>query len=103
MLEADYAHVPGGPSLRSPGKDCKYAGGKTMIWVEGRIPCYVDRKNNAITIFEVESDNPMYYPGMEESEKQEGTFDKRQNVFRVLTGVFVNSDGNLCLEPFARF
>ena len=59
--------------MRAVGKDVKSSGSKSFFWLNGKLPCYVDVKNDVFTIFRVKHDNPVYRPSDEYSDDIHGT------------------------------
>ena len=93
----DFMCMEQSPDLLSTGEHCLLST-FSHVWVNKKFPCFISKGGRYIIIFDLQDVMPVYSANMEDSAQMLGTFEFFNNCFCSKTGVYINDDGEVCLD-----
>ena len=85
------------PNLMSLGSRCMLKG-FTHVWVNRLFPCFLSHGCRYIVILDLEGVLPVWSQDLEEGTEMFGTFEFWNNTFKEQCGIFINPQGQICLD-----
>lgn len=96
-MPTDFVLMKDLPELISTGERVMLAG-FSSVWITGKHPCFVSPGSQYIIIFCLEGVLPIWSPSMESSDEMLGTFEFWHNCFKERCDIYINSNGEVCLD-----
>ena len=94
-MEADWTALKDGSACMSMGERC-WENDFSFVWVMRRFPCFL--VDGVIVILDVDGVIPVWHPDDDKSGDMLGAFEFYQNAFRERCGIYINDNGEICLD-----
>ncbi len=72
--------------------------GSAFVWCPARYPCWISKFSTYIVVLDIEGYLPTWRAEHETAKRNVGTFRFNMNLFKEITGVYINPSGEVCLD-----